>query len=127
MKSKNRTLLMSLIFMFLFSMLLTESIAQETNKKISGTILSATTGDPVPGATVVVKKTKISTVTGLKGEFTIEAEKGDVLIITSSEYEAKEVKSASSTLDIRIEEKYRKLEDVVVIGYGKMKKTDMSR
>lgn len=117
---------MSLVFMFLFSMLLTESIAQETDKKISGIVLNASTGDPVPGATVVVKKTKISTVTGLKGEFTIEAEKGDVLIITSSEHEAKEVKIASSTLNIRIEEKYRKLEDVVVVGYGKMKKTDLS-
>jgi TonB-dependent starch-binding outer membrane protein SusC len=116
------------LLLFLPCMLLAiHPMAQTTARKITGKIVNETNGDPVTNATVTVKGTKTIVMSDANGSFSIDAEKGNTLLITSTGFESKEVKiSSTSSLEIRMEEKFHKLDDVVVIGYGKMKKTDLS-
>ena len=97
-------------------------------RQVSGKIVSKTTGIPVEGATITVKGTKNSVVTNASGQFTITAATGETLLISYVGYNPVERKLSSSDnqLNISIDEDYGKLNEVVVVGYGKMKKTDLS-
>ena len=100
---------------------------QSTPKKITGTITAQNTGAPLPGATILVKGTKNVVTTDEGGTFSIVAAPEERLIISSVGYASKEVKVGNSTtLNLTLALDYNHLEDVVVVGYGKMKKTDLS-
>lgn len=90
--------------------------------KVNGTITSQQSSGPVPGASVTVKNTRTATVADETGKFTINASIGDVLVITSIGFVAKEVKIESMDLRIQLQESENQLENVVVIGYGTQKK-----
>jgi TonB-linked SusC/RagA family outer membrane protein len=95
-------------------------------RKITGRVLSATQ-KPVEGATVAVKGTTVATSTSTDGEFIINAKNGDVLVVSSIGYQPKEVKVGNgSVVNFTIIEQASQMEDVVVIGYGQMRKTDLS-
>lgn len=96
-------------------------------QKISGKIFSKSSGAPVPAATITVKGTKNAIPSGSNGEFTIMASPGQYLVISAIGYAPKEIRvGPAAHLDIPLSEDYGHLQDVVVIGYGKMKKTDLS-
>ena len=104
------------------------AVAQQgTSRKITGKVVSRSSGDVIPAATITIKgRTEVAT-TDPSGNFSITANTGDVLVITSVGFTAKEVKvGTASAIDIRLEENYSNLDDVVVVGYGQMKKTDLS-
>nr|WP_217605841.1 TonB-dependent receptor [Chitinophaga sp. GbtcB8] len=90
--------------------------------KVSGTITSQSTSAPVPGASVNVKNTQTAAIADESGKFSINASTGDVLVITSVGFVAKEVKVESPELRIQLLESENQLENVVVIGYGTQKK-----
>ncbi|SEN43675.1 TonB-linked outer membrane protein, SusC/RagA family [Chitinophaga rupis] len=90
--------------------------------KVSGTITSQSTSAPVPGASVNVKNTQTAAIADESGKFSINASTGDVLVITSVGFVAKEVKVESPELRIQLQESENQLENVVVIGYGTQKK-----
>src|ERR1044072_8318622 len=90
--------------------------------KVSGTIISQSTSAPVPGASVTVKNTKTATVADGAGKFSINASTGDVLMISSVGFIAKEVKVESQELRIQLQESENLLENIIVIGYGTQKK-----
>lgn len=90
--------------------------------KVSGTITSQSTSAPVPGASVTVKNTHTSAIADGSGKFSINASTGDVLMISSVGFIAKEVKIESQELRIQLQESENQLENVVVIGYGTQKK-----
>lgn len=90
--------------------------------KVSGTITSQSTSAPVPGASVNVKNTQTTAIADESGKFSINASTGDVLVITSVGFVAKEVKVESPELRIQLLESENQLENVVVIGYGTQKK-----
>lgn len=94
--------------------------------KVNGAILNQRTLTPVLNATVTVKSTGRSTASNQSGVFEIEAKVGEVLIITSVGYAKKEVKITSANLKIQLEESFNQLDDVVVIGYGKTKRKDLT-
>lgn len=96
-------------------------------QKITGRIISKTNGVPIPGATISVKGTKNAVPSNEKGEFTISAAPGERLTISVVGYAPQDIKVGSQHfLDISLAEDYSHLQDVVVVGYGKMKKTDLS-
>jgi TonB-linked SusC/RagA family outer membrane protein len=102
---------------------------QETAaRKITGKVTGKMGEEPLVSASVTIKGTTNSVSTNSTGDFTIEAKTGDILVISSIGYAAKEVKigSRSNNLDIRLDANYNDLQDVVVVGYGRMKKTDLS-
>ena len=95
--------------------------------KLSGTIITQNTSGPAQGATITVKNTNRYTTTDDGGRFTIEASPGDVLVITMVGYVKKEVAvSKSNNIIIKLVENVSQLDDVVVIGYGKAKRRDLT-
>jgi len=101
--------------------------AQPTARRITGTITAQNTGTPLPGATVLIKGTKNMATTDEGGAFSIIAAPEERLVVSSIGYASKEIKVGNSTvLNVVLALDYNHLEDVVVVGYGKMKKTDLS-
>ena len=91
-------------------------------KPISGKVVSATDGEALIGATVQVQGTQTGTVTDFDGNFTLNAEEGQTLVISYVGYLTKKVKITGSQLNIELEEDRKSLDEVVVIGYGVQKK-----
>jgi len=108
----------------------TNNYAQEKppgTRMVAGKILNKANGDAVALATVAVKGSSRKVATGVDGSFSIEVKTGDVLVVSSVGFNKTEIKvGASPNLDVRLEQDYNKMEDVIVVGYGKMKKTDLS-
>jgi len=111
--------LWGILLVFLFAS--NNSYAQT---KISGTVVNQQTLAPVSGATITVKKTKRFAIANDNGRFSIEAAMGEVLVITAVGYEKTEVKVASAEINIQLQQAINQMEDVVVIGYGKVKRKD---
>ncbi|MEO6930332.1 MAG: TonB-dependent receptor [Chitinophagaceae bacterium] len=78
------------------------------------------------GASVIVKGQSSGTSTNERGEFSITAPKGATLVITNVGYNNREVKVSSSTINVSLDKADNSLSDVVVIGYGTQKKTDIT-
>lgn len=84
-------------------------------------------GAPVANATVLVKGTTRSTLSGNDGGFTINAAKGDVLIISSATFTTKEVAvGAETSYSIALAEAVTTLSDVVVVGYGRQNRRNLT-
>lgn len=101
-----------------------QSVQQNT---IRGTITSEE-GEPLPGATVVVKGTTLGTVTGPDGTYELSGvPSGDVtLIVSFIGYISKEVEATGDVMDVSLKEDVVGLDEVVVIGYGAVKKSDLT-
>jgi TonB-linked SusC/RagA family outer membrane protein len=116
-----------MIFFWAFTMPALAQTQSDPGRKISGSVTAGETGTPVPGASITIKGTKRMTTTDGAGNFSIPANQGEVINIASMGFITREFKvGASTTINIVMQEDYRKLNDVVVVGYGKMKKTDQS-
>lgn len=102
--------------------------ANAQTRTISGTVMDARLGDPVPGATVIVKGTTRGAATDLDGKFTIPLQAGDqVLVISFVGYLAQEVEIGNqSTLTINLQEDIQSLQEAVVIGYGSQDKKEIT-
>ena len=105
--------------------LLTVTCAWAEKERVSGVVSDNT--NPLIGATVVEKGTENGTVTDLDGNFELTIEKGAVLVVSYMGYQTKNVATkGKSVLKIELEEDSKMLEDVVVVGYGTMKKRDVT-
>ncbi|WP_407430095.1 SusC/RagA family TonB-linked outer membrane protein [Arcticibacter sp.] len=84
--------------------------------------------EPLPGATVRIKGASATVITGANGSFTINAQKGDILVVSFIGFGDKEVKIANeaTTLNITLEPTDRTLNEVVVVGYGTVKRRDLT-
>jgi len=113
--------------LILYSMFLCIQVnAQTGNKSISGTVLD-NNNEPVIGATVVFKGTQIATMTDLDGKFQLNVPSKGTLVITYMGYDTKEVEiTESNVYQIVISEDALALDEVVVIGYGTMRKKDLT-
>lgn len=85
-------------------------------------------GDPIIGATVRVKNdTNNGTITDIDGRFTLEAEAGSTLQVSYIGYLPQDIKlGRSNNLDLTMMEDKKLLDEVVVVGYGTMKKSDLT-
>ncbi|MDO8965390.1 MAG: SusC/RagA family TonB-linked outer membrane protein [Algoriphagus sp.] len=97
-------------------------------RSISGTVMDARLGDPVPGATVIVKGTTRGSATDLDGKFTIPLQAGDqVLVISFVGYLTQEIEIGNqSTITINLQEDVQSLQEAVVIGYGSQDKKEIT-
>lgn len=90
---------------------------------VSGTVTSASDGEPLIGASVLVKGTTIGTDTDIDGKFTVKAKKGDVLQFRYVGHEPSEVKVGdSNVINVMLQENENNLDEVVVVGYGTQKR-----
>ena len=83
-------------------------------------------GLPLPGANVIIKGTKNGVLTDFDGIFKIKAKIGDVLIISSLGFDKKEIKIQGNSIKIVLGELNEALNEVVVVGYGSVKKKDLT-
>jgi Outer membrane receptor for ferrienterochelin and colicins len=81
---------------------------------------------PVSAATVSVKGTAVSTSTDAKGTFAIRAKAGDILLVSSVGYKTKEVPVTGAAVSIQLESNNEALEEVVVVGFAKQKKVNLT-
>ena len=95
-------------------------------KKITGTVVDAM--GPVIGASVVVKGTSNGVVTDFDGNFSLNASPGQTLVISYIGYVTKEIKitAGQTKYDVTLQEDKQLLDEVVVVGYGTMKKSDLA-
>ena len=98
------------------------------SRTITGTVLDATLGDPVPGATVLVKGTTRGAATDLDGKFTLQLQAGDqVLVVSFVGYLSQEVEIGNqSNVTISLQEDIKSLQEAVVIGYGSQDKKELT-
>lgn len=97
-----------------------------STKNISG-VVKDETGEPVIGANVVVKGTTNGTVTDMNGRYSLEVPEGGVLQISYIGYNTQEVKVGSGdVVNVSLREDSETLDEVVVIGYGTVKKSDLT-
>lgn len=92
--------------------------------QISGTVVDGN-GEPIIGAGVVVKGTTTGTVTNVDGSFKLAVAAGKTLEVSCVGYTTKEV-AAANNLKVVLEEDTQMLEETVVVGYGTMKKSDVT-
>ena len=95
--------------------------------KVTGTVSDA--NEPLIGATVKEKANPSNGVmTDINGNFTINVQPGATLVISYLGYVTREMKvgNSSQTLNIILEEDSKSLDEVVVVGYGTMKRSDIS-
>ena len=94
---------------------------------VTGTIVDSKTGEELIGATVLEKGTENGVVTNLDGKFSIRIRQGAVLSVSFLGYDSQEITpGANRDLQIKLVEKTRELDEVVVIGYGVQRKSDIT-
>lgn len=99
--------------------------AQAQTATVKGTVNSS--DGPVIGATVKVKGSTTGVVTDLDGNYTIKVKPGDVLTFSYLGMQTKEVKvGKQSTVNVTLAEDQKLLDAVVVVGYGTMRKSDLT-
>ncbi|MDE6842907.1 MAG: TonB-dependent receptor plug domain-containing protein, partial [Muribaculaceae bacterium] len=101
---------------------ITQAYAQDITA--SGQVVEQS-DEPLIGATVKVKGTSTGTATDIDGRFTLKCKAGSILQIQYLGYTPKEVKAAAD-MKIVLDEENRSLDEVVVIGYGQVKRKDLT-
>lgn len=100
------------------------SVAAPVKQKVSGVVRDAF-GEPVAGASVVEKGTQNGITTDSDGKFTLTVNQGAILSISFIGYVTLQVK-ATDDMQITLEEDNQMLEETVVVGYGTMKRSDVT-
>jgi TonB-dependent starch-binding outer membrane protein SusC len=127
MKSSKTIRLRLLLLMGVLPLFLLTTNVYAQTEKVNGTILIDRTSAPAAGATVTVKNTKRSVIADRDGRFSINASTGDVLVITMTGYIRTEVVVRNDKfIEVKLVENVVQMEDVVVIGYGKLKRKDVT-
>lgn len=102
------------------------SVVAEQQIDITGKVVDGD-GQPLPGVTIVVEGTATGTVTDIDGNYTVDVKEGDVLIFSFIGFAEKRVQvQHQETINVTLTEDEKSLEEVVVVGYGIQKKSDLS-
>lgn len=114
--------------LFLIVWVLTVSVAFAQTKTVTGVVLDgAHDNEPIIGANVMVKGTTQGTVTDLDGQFVLSVAEKATLVVSSIGYRTEEVPvSGKSTVRVVLHEDTEVLDEVVVVGYGTMRKVDLT-
>ena len=122
-KDMKRNATFKVLLMFIVGLFLSvNTFAQQIVVK---GIVKDTTGEPIIGANVIVKGTTNGTITDFDGNFLLNANKGDIIIVSFIGYRSQEAQAAAS-MNIILKDDTELLDEVVVIGYGSVKKDDLS-
>ncbi len=114
------------MYLFAFFLLITSSLLAQQRVTIRGNVSDEM--GPLPGASVNVKGQN-GVITNVDGNYTITCPAGSVLIFSLINYTTQEIKVGNtdqSGIDVLMREISQQLDEVVVIGYGTMKKRDLT-
>lgn len=128
MKKKTRILkrkiLCSLFLLSGLFMFTQRGLAQELT--VSGTVTDEQ-NMPLPGASVIIKGTTTGTITDMNGEYSISADPGATLVFSFIGMKTTEIPVDGRTvINLQMEEELATLDELVVIGYGSVKKKDVT-
>jgi len=102
-------------------------VKKADQQSVSGKVLDGQTKTPLAGVTITVKGTTISAQTDQDGNFTLNAKVGDVLQVSYVGFSKSEVRVTTATgVTINLTSESEALEEVVVVGYGTMRKSDVT-
>lgn len=95
---------------------------------VTGTVTSAKDGAALPGVTITIKGKNTGTQSDANGHYQLKAVSADaVLLFSFIGFQQKEIPlNSRSVLDVKLEEDQRKLDEIVVVGYGQQKKKDVT-
>ena len=118
-----KTRLLFLLTLCFFAV--TTAFAQQ--RVVTGQVISDTDGEPLPGVSIVEQGTTNGVVTDIDGNFSLKINQGASLTVSYVGYISQTFKTGNtSKFNIRLQEDKKLLEDVVVVGYGTMKKSDLA-
>ncbi|MBR3027775.1 MAG: TonB-dependent receptor [Bacteroidales bacterium] len=108
-------------------MLLASVVVTYAQNTVRGVVISATDQEPIIGATVLEKGSLNGTVTDLDGQFTLAVKNNAVLVVSYVGFTTQEIATEGrSDFRVVLAEDNKLLDDVVVVGYGTMKKSDLT-
>ncbi len=96
------------------------------NVETSGKVTDAKTGEEIIGATVKVKGATGGVITDYNGDFKITCSQGATLEVSYVGYKTKRLQARAGQVSVTLEEDVNMLEQVVVVGYGVMKRSDLT-
>ena len=96
------------------------------NLKVNGTVLSEESGQPIPGVSIVIKGSSIGTSTDFDGLYTINVAKGEILVFSYLGMEEIEIIVNTASNNVLMKESVTGLDEIVVIGYGTVKKRELT-
>lgn len=139
--SQNSMKISSCLFVTAFSALVSPAFAADTqvngkdnmsvhetlqSKTVTGVVVDAA-GVPVIGANVIVKGTTVGTITDFDGNYSLEVPENAVLQISYIGYLTEEVTVGNkSSINVTLKEDSQALDELVVVGYGTMRKSDVT-
>ena len=98
--------------------------AQQT---VTGVVTSADDGETLPGASVKIKETSTGTTTDMDGKYKLSVSKGQTLVFSYIGYTPKSVKyTGQPTINVTLSSDDVTMDEVVVVGYGVMKRSDLT-
>ena len=93
---------------------------------ISGQVVDSE-GQPLPGVTVIIEGTSVGTVTDINGNYTLNAATGNVLVFSFVGFENQKIPIGNTDIiNVRLVEDAQSLDEFVVVGYGEVKKSDLT-
>lgn len=114
-------------FLLFFFLCLASIPLAAQNIEVKGVVTEAATNEPLPGVTVKIKGHDTGTVTDMDGKYSVKANKGDILVFsTIGMKQIEKAVTSSAPIHVSMEEDNIALEQVVVIGYGTVKKSHLS-
>lgn len=103
-----------------------EQFSLEQDMEISG-LVTDENGEPLPGATILVKGSSTGAVTDMEGKFRLDVKEGQILIISFVGYKSMEVTVGTETsIQVQLQPDMEQLDEIVVVGYGMMKKSSLT-
>ena len=125
-KLKKSTVKQMTFSMLLLIMLGLQAVfAQE--RTISGNITSSEDYSPIPGVSIIITGTTTGTITDMDGNYQLSVPEGATLSVSSVGYVAQTINPGNrSTVNIILDVAFTELDEIVVIGYGTMKKSDLT-
>lgn len=102
-----------------------QKVVQQTNNKITG-VVKDIKGETIIGASILEKGTTNGTISDINGNFTLSVSPNATLIVSYIGYKGQEVEAGRSPLTIILKEDTEVLDEVVVVGYGTVKKSDLT-
>lgn len=115
-----------LLVFLLFMTISFQANAQQAGSAVKGTVVSQSDGEPLVGVLVLVQGSSVSKITDTEGNYTINAADGQTLVFSLFGYQTREVTVSGRLLDVELENEVNVLDAVVAVGYGAMKRSDLT-
>jgi len=115
-----------IIFLTVFLLFGVYFVSAQQNLSVSGVVTDASDGSPLVGVTVLVKGTTNGTSTDASGKYSLNASQNSILVFTYIGMEKQEIPARNRTINVKLQSDAHVLNEVVAIGYGTMKKSDLS-